>query len=185
MINYDPLWNLACFKDQVLCIKTGMTLSFDECYSKGWLCSYFFLDTPMPEAPYHVPTFLKILCDQGYEEDSIHYFNAFVGRIFRPLRLQDEWQSFPYLIGIGATGKTTLLRAIRDHIFKDPTAVASLPGGSKQFALSTLDESRVWMNTDLQVGTFCEAIDAALFNKLVDGETVTINIKNVKVSKHS
>ena len=105
-------------------------------------------DVPFPQRP-ETPVLDKILDDQPVDKD---LFLAFVGRWFFDAGDLDDWGSTPAIIGIPATGKSTILMALR-RVYGEHAAVVSGDVSDRRFGFSWIMDCFSWIAPDVNRDT--------------------------------
>lgn len=64
------------------------------------------------------PFFDGILKKQGHSSENIGWICALLGRMFYVINKHDRWEVSLYLLGLAATGKTTILKILAEFFDK-------------------------------------------------------------------
>lgn len=123
---------------------------------------------------YPTPQLEGILFTQDYDLRSCTLVYAMLGKMLYEVNELDAWQTVPFIIGKGGTGKSTLLKIVR-HLYP-PRFVANISSnGEIKFGLSAVYGKLFWLCPEVKKN-FC--MDQGDFQSLVSGEEMSIAKKN-------
>ncbi len=122
----------------------------------------------------HMPHIKSIFIAQGYDEKEMYFIFALLGRLFHLGKRFDNWSVFPWFLGIGATGKSTLLKLVA--MMYNPEDIGYLPNKpAEAFPLATAYLGLLYLALDID-DRF--SLDQATFCSMVSHEQVIVNCKN-------
>jgi phage/plasmid-associated DNA primase len=122
----------------------------------------------------HMPHIKSIFQAQGFDDIEMVFIFALLGRLFHMGKRFDNWSVFPWFLGIGATGKSTILKLIA--MMYNPEDIGYLPNKpSADFSLATAYQGLLYLALDID-NQF--SFDQATFCSMVSHEQVVINLKN-------
>lgn len=123
------------------------------------------------------PAIDSLLRHQRWCDRTIDWFYVMVGRLMLPCNKNyEDWQIWPFLFGIGNTGKSTLINLISN--FYLPTDVGVLSSHApKNFELESCLEAQIVVIPE--VDAEC-TIKATTIKSMVSAERLVINVKNQK-----
>lgn len=135
-------------------------------------CTHFF-ESNMQECA--TPAWDKMLkyqlSDEGYR-----MMHVMLGRLFYPLKRHDNWQVFPFLLGDGNTGKSTILHIIRKMFSFGSVGVIS-GTQEKTFGFQSLHNKRCILVYDLSEN-FHQQVDQSQYQSMISGDEVSVAVKN-------
>jgi len=121
-----------------------------------------------------LPNIKLIFQTQGYTIEEMFFIFGLLGRMFHIVKRFDTWGVFIWLLGMGNTGKSTILFLIAQ--IYDSCDVGYLNNRQNEaFALESIYESKMFFGMDLD-DQF--SFDQATFQSMVVGEIVGVNRKN-------
>lgn len=121
----------------------------------------------------NMPHIKSIFEAQGYDEREMFFIFALLGRLFHIGKRFDNWSVFPWFLGIGATGKSTILKLVA--MMYNPEDVGYLPNKpSEAFSLATAFLGLFYLALDID-NHF--TLDQATFCSMVSHEQVVVNVK--------
>jgi hypothetical protein len=174
-----PSKHLFSFRNGMYDIKTN---TFHE-YGKipaDWNSAVNFIDehfdpvlTTQPLNLMRVPGYDDIVASQGYKELTKEWLDAFLGRLFFFLGELDKWQMGIVLKGTGATGKSTIARAIMKIVGE--RNIGQIPSNcEEQYALASVHDKEIWMCTEMKAGF---RLSLATLQSMISGDPVTVHAK--------
>ncbi len=120
-----------------------------------------------------MPHIKSIFATQGYEEHEMFFIFALLGRLFHMGKRFDNWSVFPWFLGIGATGKSTLLKLVA--MMYNPEDIGIIPNKpAEAFPLATAWHGLLYLALDID---YHFSLDQATFCSMVSHEQVVINCK--------
>jgi hypothetical protein len=121
----------------------------------------------------HMPHIKSIFQAQGYDDREMFFIFALLGRLFHIGKRFDNWSVFPWFLGIGATGKSTILKLVA--MMYNPEDVGYLPNRpSDSFAMASIYSGLLWFALDVD---YQFNFDQATWCSMVSHEPVVINVK--------
>lgn len=138
--------------------------------------------TTMPLESIEVPGYDEILQSQDYhlttgtkvpQETLKFWMDVFVGRMFFRLGELDGWQRILIITGQGATGKSTIAKALQKLVGERNVGI--IPSNCEaQWALANIQNKTMWMCTEMKANF---RLDMSVMQNMVSGDPVTIHAK--------
>ena len=101
------------------------------------------------------------------------WLDVFVGRMFFRLGARDDWQKILIITGQGATGKSTIAKALQRCVGE--RNVGNIPSNCEaQWALANIQSKTMWMCTEMKANF---RLDMSVMQNMVSGDPVTIHQK--------
>ena len=132
-------------------------------------------DVDMSMADDLAPTLMKILRFQGWPEEVVEWMLAFIGRMLHPiagLGALERWQCVAFLIGLGNTGKSTIVEHVVGQFFDSDDVFNVSNNPEKQFGWASAEGRLIWTASELKQD-FAQNTDQALWQQVVAGERLT------------
>lgn len=126
---YDT--NLISFSNGVLRLDDGSFIQYadiDEDHAMKGLVARHHIDQPFTGSS-ETPLLDKVLLFQ-FGKEVADVLCALFGRTLFQVGQLDNWQVMPYLVGLGGTGKSVLLKIL--HSFFRPGAIGNLPANREE-----------------------------------------------------
>ena len=145
----------------------------------NYIAQYFDpLLTSMPVDCIRVPGYDDILESQQYNVkdpggSKQYWMDVFIGRVFFKLDEKDHWQKVLIIKGQGATGKSTIAKAIMRCVGDRNVGIIA-SNCEAQYALANMQNKTMWMCTEMKAGF---RLDMAAMQNMISGDPVTINAK--------
>jgi phage/plasmid-associated DNA primase len=143
--NFVPDRDLLSFRNGVLSLSTGRLFPHDDASLAGRIARrHLDLDwTGSTETP-----LLDQVLSFQFSPEVAEVLCALLGRCLFQVNQLDGWQVMPYLVGVGGTGKSMLLKIVKE-LFEEG-AVGNLKGTREAvFGLANLADKEVVMGTDM------------------------------------
>ena len=120
-----------------------------------------------------VPGYDDILKTQNFEEDTVAFLDAFLGRQLFRRGLLEDWQVAPVLLGTAGSGKSTIAKAlmtlVREH------NVGQLPSNcEEQYAVASLVGKIMVMCTEMKEGF---KLPISVLQCMIVGDPVSVHAK--------
>lgn len=140
---------------------------------------YFDLDVPadvnsLQWSDIETPTLDYIFSYQGFSPECIKWFFILCGRMLYNVGDLDNWQVFPYLLGLAGTGKSTLVHGVVAKLYSEEDVGVLSNNTEKTFGLAAIHNKLLFVagevKRDLQ-------LEQSEFQSLVSGESMAINEK--------
>jgi phage/plasmid-associated DNA primase len=147
------------------------------------IVSLKYLDAPFQECHATCPDWRSIptpavdviFRSQCYEEDTLEWALAMMGRLLYEVGELDNWQVGMFVKGIAGSGKSTLAAAVKS-VFPDKF-VGTLSGSrshEKKFGLSAIYDKMIYLCTEVKSDF---QLDQADWQSMISGEDVSVAIK--------
>lgn len=176
---HAPRWNLYSFSNGMYNIETN------EFYEYGstpldWTCGLNFIPQYFDPFLTHqeldeirVPGYDDILATQRFDRETIECLDMFLGRLFFPLGKRDEYQRAVVLQGTGATGKSTIAKAVMNIMGE--RNIGQIPSNAEeQWALATVYNKYMWMCTEMKASF---RLSMSVLQCMISGDPVTVHAK--------
>jgi len=115
-----------------------------------------------------------VLFTQGYDLSMCSLVYAMIGKMLYQVNELDAWQTVPFIIGKGGTGKSTLLKLAR-HFYPTRFVANISSNGEVKFGLSAVYGKLFWLCPEVKK-SFC--MDQGDFQSMVSGEEMSIAKKH-------
>jgi hypothetical protein len=182
---HSPLPDVFAFANGMLNIRTLEFCSFEQLSSRhptwgssgalNFIHEWFdplWLVQPLDKLA--VPGYDDILRTQNYTPDTIALLDAMLGRLFFPVNFTDHLQVMPVLLGIGASGKSTIGKAVTAIL--GAANVGILPStGEIVFGLMGLPGKHLLLCTEMKEDF---NLPMANLQNMITGEAVPVAVKN-------
>ena len=124
------------------------------------------------------PNFQKVL-DLQFKNDKEYkeickWLYILIGRLLYKVGELDDWQVIPFMKGLAATGKGTIIKTIQKFFQVADVGVLS-NDGEVQFGLSALYDKLLFVAPEIK-GDF--SLSQAGFQSMISGEDVSVSIKH-------
>ena len=120
------------------------------------------------------PLFDKILSAQ-FDVEVSEIVHALLGRLMFPVGKFDNWQVFPYLIGVGGTGKSQILKIPQE--FYPDNAIGLLPTTKEDvFGLANLFDKKIVIGCDVRE-KMSKVLEQENLQSMTCGERMTVQRK--------
>lgn len=133
-----------------------------------------------PGPDVHFPGFERILSDQGLDQASIFVVLALIGRAVFPLGKYDDWQIALLFYGIGGTGKTVILRMMREMVSKGRVLHISPERANGPFVFGSYDPDRHCMVHIDETPKGRSGLGAESFKQMVTGGEMSAEAKGIQ-----
>lgn len=128
-------------------------------------------DYPLAGEAVLTPAFDKLLDHQEWEDEVRWWLIAFSGRMLHPVggpnRL-DRWQVIAFNVGLGCTGKSTLMNDVIANFFSSDDVAYIENNIERQFGWSECAERYIWLASELR-DDFGKHCDQTQWQKIVEG----------------
>jgi hypothetical protein len=183
---YTPKWYLYSFLNGVFDVRRckffeyldvdvhGMDMEagcinhIPEMFNLNWLV--------LPPEAVQCPGYDPILNMQfNTDVETKRWMDVMLGRLFFPMKdpCSDYWEKMPVIIGLSATGKSTIATAVEK--IAGHRNVGLVPNNcEEQWALSTVAGKILWMCKEMKHNF---KLDNALLQSMITGETVGVHEK--------
>ena len=133
----------------------------------------------MPIECIRVPGYDDILESQQYNVADTggskqYWMDVFIGRLFFKVDEKDHWQKVLIIKGQGATGKSSIAKAIIKCIGERNVGIVA-SNCEPQYALANMQSKTMWMCTEMKAGF---RLDMAAMQNMISGDPVTIHAKH-------
>ena len=119
------------------------------------------------------PDIDSIFKHQGFDDATIDWTYALLGRCLFPVNHLDKWQICPFLIGVAGCGKSTVCSLLK-HFFH-PRRVSTISSNTEgRFGLAGIWDSDVCISTEV---TKSWPLDRGVWQSCVTGERVCVPVK--------
>lgn len=134
---------------------------FDQDFDDGEYDDFMSIPTPTLDS---IPKYQK------FDDDTIYWLYAFIGRMLYEVNEKDKWQVVPFLKGMASTGKGKLCEVV-SHFFEaeDVGQLSDMP--EKNFGLSAIWDKLVFIAPEV---TEKFGLNQADFQSMVSGERVSV-----------
>jgi hypothetical protein len=176
--------NFFSFKNGIYDARNDTFWTYDQAYrhvSDSIVSSkYFDLMVPDDVNDYQwndidTPHIDGILKYQGFEGDCLQWFYVMVvGRMLYNVGDRDNWQVFPYLLGLAGTGKSTIVHEIVAKLYSVEDVGVLSNNSEKTFGLAAIYDKILFVAGEIKRDL---ALDQTEFQSLVSGEAMSINEK--------
>jgi hypothetical protein len=140
---------------------------------------YFELDAPenlndlrWQDIP--TPHLDSVITYQGYEDEALQWFFIIIGRMLYDVGDMDNWQVFPYLLGLAGTGKSTIAHDVIANLYSVEDVGILSNNSEKTFGLAAVYNKLVFVAGEVKRDI---ALEQSEFQSLVSGEAMSINEK--------
>lgn len=120
------------------------------------------------------PNLDYIFSYQGFSKECIQWFMILCGRMLYNVSDRDNWQVFPYLLGLAGTGKSTIVHGVVAKLYSEEDVGILSNNTEKTFGLAAIHDKLLFVagevKRDLQ-------LEQSEFQSLVSGESMSINEK--------
>ena len=132
----------------------------------------------MPIDCIRVPGYDDILASQHYGAEEAggskrYWLDVFIGRVFFPIGAHDDWQKVLIIKGQGATGKSSIAKAIMKCVGEKNVGIIA-SNCEPQYALANMQNKTMWACTEMKANF---RLDMAAMQNMISGDPVTINAK--------
>jgi len=120
------------------------------------------------------PVLDSVMTYQGFEGPTLQWFYIMIGRMLYSVSEMDNWQVFPYLLGLAGTGKSTIIHDVVAKLYS-PEDVGILSNNTeKTFGLAAIYDKLLFVAGEVKRDL---ALEQSEFQSLVSGESMAINEK--------
>lgn len=138
-------------------------------------CNFPARDPVTGKPRVYTPSLNRVIDHQCFPEDVAWWLRAFIGRVLHPIGSEDRldtWQVIGFLLGLGNTGKSTLISDVMFYFFaaNDVTYIAN--NIEKQFGWSACENKFLWLAPEVK-GDFADHTDQATWQQVVCGERLS------------
>lgn len=119
-----------------------------------------------------IPNLMQIMHHQEWPRDVEWWLRAFIGRMLHPIggpMALDAWQVIAMLLGMGNTGKSTIINAVIALFFDSEDTFFVNNNMEKQYGWSGLAGKYVWLAPEIKAD-FAQHTDQAQWQQLVCAE---------------
>lgn len=181
---HDPKPELYSFLNGMYNVKTNQFFEYkhtpaDWTGGLNFIPQYFDpILTVQPIRDIKVPGYDAITDCQMYSdptetEDIRFWLDVFIGRLFFFLGEFDSWQKVIVLQGTGATGKSTIAKAIMRILGE--RNIGQIPSNAEeQWALATVHDKVMWMCTEMKANF---KLSLSVLQNMISGDPVTVHAK--------
>ena len=171
------------FKDGIYLAETDSFYTYEDAQynvpisvvSSNYFESDFGLDSSCGYDDIETPVLDSLFMYQGYEPDAIRIFYSLLGRMLYDVNIHDGWQVCIYILGLAATGKSTIINNVIGKIY-DPVDTGVLSNNvEKQFGLSGIYDKNIWIAGEVKSDW---QLEQGEFQQMCSGEKMTVAIKN-------
>ena len=121
-----------------------------------------------------IPTIRKIFRDQDWSDETIYLALATIGRTFFPVGYLDSCQYWPCYLGVGGSGKSTILDIVKEFFhFPDIGVISS--DTEDTFSRNKLPDKRIVLAPEVRGDNF--GCSLPFFLAIVGGDAVSIPVK--------
>lgn len=122
------------------------------------------------------PNLDSILNYQGFvlENETLQIFLTLVGRMLYKVGERDNWQVFPYLLGLAGTGKSTIVHDIIGKLYSVEDVGVLSNNSERTFGLAALHDKMLFVAGEVKRDL---ALEQSEFQSMVSGESMSINEK--------
>jgi hypothetical protein len=171
------------FRNGIYDARNDRFWTYDEAYrnvSDSIVSSkYFDLDIPEDVNEYQwddidTPVIESVMRYQDFDGDSLQWFYVMMGRMLYNVGERDNWQVFPYLLGLAGTGKSTIVNNIVAKLYSVEDVGVLSNNSEKTFGLAAIYNKLVFIAGEVKRDL---SLDQTEFQSLVSGEAMSINEK--------
>ncbi len=123
----------------------------------------------------HTPTWDHIYIDQKFDSSTMHWSEAFFGRLCFDVGECDNWGLGTAYVGVAGSGKSTLVKEFITGIYEKSDIGYIMDDCEQNFTDQHLRNVNVVAGLDVTTEI---KVSSARFNQWITGEDLTINIKN-------
>lgn len=120
------------------------------------------------------PTLDYIFEYQGFSQECIQWFMILCGRMLYDTGSRDNWQVFPYLLGLAGTGKSTIVHGVVAKLYSTEDVGVLSNNTEKTFGLAAIHDKLLFVAGECKRDFQLEQTE---FQSLVSGESMAINEK--------
>jgi len=111
---------------------------------------------------------------QGFEGETMQTFLTLLGRMLYQVGQKDNWQVFPYLLGLAGTGKSTIVHDIVGKLYSVEDVGVLSNNSERTFGLAALHDKMLFVAGEVKRDL---ALEQSEFQSMVSGESMSINEK--------
>jgi hypothetical protein len=140
---------------------------------------YFDLDIPEDVNDYtwdqiETPYIDGVFTYQGFTPEMLQWFLIMTGRMLYNVGEMDNWQVFPYLLGLAGTGKSTIVHDVIAKLYSVEDVGVLSNNSEKTFGLSAIYDKLLFVAGEVKRDL---ALEQSEFQSIVSGEAMSINEK--------
>lgn len=140
---------------------------------------YFDLDIPedvneLEWDEIQTPHLDYIFTYQGFSKECIEWWMILCGRMLYDVGDLDNWQVFPYLLGLAGTGKSTIVHGVVAKMYSEEDVGVLSNNTEKTFGLAAIHDKLLFVAGEVKRDL---ALEQSEFQSLVSGESMAINEK--------
>lgn len=140
---------------------------------------YFNLDVPDDVNTYswdqiETPHLDAVFTYQGFTDEMLQWFMIMCGRMLYNVGDLDNWQVFPYLLGLAGTGKSTIVHDVIAKLYSVEDVGVLSNNSEKTFGLAAIHDKLLFVAGEVKRDL---ALEQSEFQSLVSGEAMSINEK--------
>lgn len=148
---------------------TASAKFFEADLDPQWLAARGWRDIP-------TPSFQSILAHQRLDRDGVgDWMYIMLGRLLYEVGELDNWQVVPFLMGMAATGKSTILLSVCRHLFAEEDVGVLSNNIEKKFGLWGFVGKKLFIAPEVKADLH---LDQAEFQSLVSGDAIQVAQKH-------